>query len=101
VILSFNKGKLLLHCITILYGGLYKLFIMAVWIICVFTFEFYILVLLDCQLILKTLNSPEDKNTFLVKHFVVCFILDSGVIHISDVSHVTPLSKNSMVELNL
>jgi hypothetical protein len=34
VILSFNKGKLLFHCITIPYGGLYKLFILAVWIIC-------------------------------------------------------------------
>jgi hypothetical protein len=30
VILSFNKGKLLFHCITIPHGGMYKLFIMAV-----------------------------------------------------------------------
>ena len=33
VILSFNKEKLLFYCITIPYGGLYKLFILAVWII--------------------------------------------------------------------
>ena len=32
VILSFNTGKLLFHCITIPYGELYKLFILAVWI---------------------------------------------------------------------
>jgi len=101
VILSFNKGKLLFYFITISCTGLYILFILEVWIICLFTFEFYHLVLLDCQLILKTVISPEDKNSFLVKHLLVCFILDSGVIHISDVSHVTPLSKNSTVELNL
>jgi len=52
------------------------------------------------KFILKTLISPEGKNSFLVKH-LVCFILHSGVVHISDVSHVTPLSKNSTVELNL
>ena len=101
MILSFNKGKLLFHCITIPYAGLYILFLLEVWIICLFTFEFYILVLLDCRLILKTLISLEDKNSFLVKHLVVCLILNNGVIHISDVSHVTPLSKNSTIELNL
>lgn len=34
VILSFNNGKLLFQCITIPYGRMYKLFILAVWIIC-------------------------------------------------------------------
>lgn len=89
MILSFRKGKLLFHCIAISYAGLYILFIIEVWIICLFTFEFYNLVLLDCQLILKTVISPEDKNSFLVKHLAVCFIVDSGAIHIIDVSHVT------------
>jgi hypothetical protein len=101
VILSFNKGRLLFHFITISCTGLHILFVLEVWIISLFTFEFYHLVLSDCQLVLKTVISPENKNSFLVKHVVVCFILDNGVIHISDVSHVTPLSKNSTVELNL
>jgi len=101
VILSFSKGKLFFHCITIAYAGLYILFILEVWIICLFTFEFYNLVLLDCHLILKTVISCEDKNSFLVKHLAVCFIVDNGLIHIIHVSHITPLPKNSTVLLNL
>jgi hypothetical protein len=62
VILSFNNGKLLFHCIATPYGGLY---------ICTrglenlsLTCELYNLVLLDCQLILKTVVSPEHNNLF-------------------------------------
>jgi hypothetical protein len=81
--------------------GPYILFILEVWINCLFIFEFNSLVLLDCQLIPKTLVSNEDKSSLLLQHCVVCFILSSAVIHISDVSHVTPLSRNSTVQLNL
>jgi hypothetical protein len=52
VILSFNKEKLLFHCITISRARMYILFILKIWIICLFTFEFYNLVLVDCQPIL-------------------------------------------------
>jgi hypothetical protein len=37
-------------------------------------YEFYNLVLVDCQLILKAVVSPEYKSSLLVKHCVVCFI---------------------------
>ena len=61
MIFSFNKEKLCFHFITIFYEELYILFILGIWIINVsFTYEFYAWVLLDCQLFLKFLASPED-----------------------------------------
>jgi len=46
------------------------LFILGIWIINVpFTCEFYVWVLLDCQLFLKISASPEDEITLISKCF--------------------------------
>jgi hypothetical protein len=51
------------------------------------TYELYNLVLLDCQLILKNVVSPEHKSSLLVKQCVVCFIPRNRWKKFSDVSH--------------
>lgn len=71
--LSFNMGKLWFHCIAILYGGLYILFILEVWIISLLHVNCMIWVFKTVNLIWKTVASPEDKSSMLLKQCVVYF----------------------------
>jgi hypothetical protein len=60
--------------IAISHIELYILFILDIWITCLFTYELYAWVLTECQRFLQFLTSSEEESSVPSKGCIVYFI---------------------------